>query len=161
MRGSSRLSFSSWHPYYTTLCGICQGVFEKFFKNFFEPCKVSLSNATRSCYRAPRPLTLLLYHFCAAKSIPFWKVFSICANCTIPGFKFVESLCNFSLDKLLGVWYNGNNAPQERGRRVEKPPPTFCRGRFFFISTQSKNFLHLPRALLHADSTPSGSWLLK
>jgi hypothetical protein len=55
------------------------------------------------------------------KSIGFLKVFSICANCIISGFKFVESLCNFSLDKLLGVWYNGNFAPQERVRRDEKP----------------------------------------
>ena len=72
-------------------------------------------------------------------SIGFLKVFSICANYTIPGFKFVESLCNFSLDKLLGVWYNGNNAPQERGRRVEKPPPTFAEGGSFLISASEHN----------------------
>ena len=29
------------HLDYTTLLWICQGVFEKFFKNLFEPCKVT------------------------------------------------------------------------------------------------------------------------
>ena len=30
-----------------------------------------------------------------------------CARCTIPGSAKVENLCNFSLDKTWGLWYNG------------------------------------------------------
>jgi hypothetical protein len=38
----------------------------------------------------------------------------------IAGEKFVENFLHFSLDKLRGVWYNGNSRARERARAVKK-----------------------------------------
>ena len=39
---------------------------------------------------------------------------------TFSGRKFYNKNKNFLLDKLLGVWYNGNSRPKNRGRATEK-----------------------------------------
>ena len=36
------------------------------------------------------------------------------------GFFIIENLCILPIDKLLGLWYNGNSARQGRGRAAEK-----------------------------------------
>jgi len=42
------------------------------------------------------------------------------ANCTKMGKRIIQTLCKLPIDKLLGLWYNGNNARLGRGRATEK-----------------------------------------
>ena len=86
---------STLHIYYTTKLWICQEVFQKFLKNFFEPCTVELAPlmfqlvlrwtpTTISTVCFPRLLTLLLYHKINQKSMTklylFCKRFVNCAR---------------------------------------------------------------------------------
>ena len=102
--GVGRLAFLSLsHIYYTTFPLVCQEVFQKFLKNFFESCKcglpVSVHPPTDNTVfigshppwtTRPRLLTLLLYHIKREKSsgniaqtfAPFRP--PICAICRRP-----------------------------------------------------------------------------
>ncbi len=78
--------------------------FLKFLQNLF-----ALSRAVH-CFAETylRPLdTYIVSHYILNVN-SFLKTFSICVNCPIKGFKIFETLCNFSLDKMRGMWYNGN-----------------------------------------------------
>ena len=45
---------------------------------------------------------------------------------TNSGENLCASLCDFSLDKLCGLWYNKNSAPHVRGRRDHTTKREFC-----------------------------------
>lgn len=127
--------------YYSTLGAFCQEFFLKFF-NFF--------------------LTALCSLFLNSCSVSPWCIISIShlkekvnsylvKSCTNYGIKIGENLCNFSLDKIAEVWYNGNFGLRLRLRPTElvltnshqKKEGGFLRHLFSYVIQSSPSSNHL------------------
>jgi hypothetical protein len=81
----SLVGTSSLHLYYTTLCGFCQGIFQKFLKNFRKlPQTVFIIDYSQRLFALPLDYIIIISHY-TCKVNTFIKTFFISSLCTITG----------------------------------------------------------------------------
>ena len=120
LRPHSSCCLPSFCIYYTTLCGVCQGVFQNFFE-FFEEFLRQIMLSRASLRHSP------LDTYIIPQTAPKVKM----AKCTNLGKIIAESLSILPIDKLLRLWYNGNFGRSTRERPTNYIIPFgFCQGVF-------------------------------